>query len=115
MFKRFTTIQMLKLYLHNSRSVTSFHIKIRYRFIFNHSLLTNLFVQTVRFVMWVKTQGTSSAESVNTYRETLIPTPFNICKDHVYITVCAIRIVFSVIDRVTTEYQLKMKEAMHIK
>ena len=78
---------MLKLYLHNSRSVTSFHIKIRYRFNFNHSMLKNLFVQTVRFVMWVKTQGNSSAESINTYRETLIPTPVNIYNDHVYVTV----------------------------
>ena len=44
------------------------HTKIRYHFIFSHSLFTNLFVQTVEFVLWVKPQGTSSPESVNTYR-----------------------------------------------
>ena len=30
----------VKLYLRHSRSVTSFHIKIHYHFIFNHSLFT---------------------------------------------------------------------------
>ena len=32
-----------------------------------HSLFTNLFVQTVKFVVWMKPQGTSSPESMNTY------------------------------------------------
>ena len=70
----------VKLYLRHSRSVTSFHIKIHYLFIFSHSLFTNLFVQTVKFVMWVKPQGTSSPESVNTYRKTPSPTSLNILR-----------------------------------
>ena len=74
---------MLKLYLRHSKLVTSSHIKIHYHFIFNHSLFTNLFVQAVKFVMWVKPQGTSSPESMNTYRKTLSLTSFNICKNHV--------------------------------
>ena len=45
---------MVKLYLHHSRSVTGFHIKTHYYFIFNHLLFTNLFVQAVRFAMGVK-------------------------------------------------------------
>ena len=85
---------MLKLYLRHSRSVTSFHIKIHYHFIFNHSSFTNLLVQNERFAMWVKARGTSSPESMNTYRKTLSPTSLNICKNHIYVTVCAIRIVF---------------------
>ena len=105
---------MLKLYLRHLKSVTSSHTKIRYHFIFSHPLFTNLFVQTVKFVMWVKPQGTSSPESMNTYRKTLSPTSLNICENRVHVIVCAIRIV-SVIDRATTEYQLKMKEAIHIK
>ena len=86
---------MLKLYLHHLRSVTSFHIKIHYHFIFSHLSFTNLFVQTVRFPMWVKPQDTSLPESMNTYRKTLSPTSLNICKNHVNVIVCAIRIVFS--------------------
>ena len=48
-----------------------------------HSSFANLFVQTVSFAMCVKSQCTSSPESMNTYR--------NI---HVYVIVSAIRIVF---------------------
>ena len=106
---------MLKLYLRHLRSVTSSHTKIHYHFIFNHSLFTNLFVQTVKFVMWVKPQGTSSPESMNTYRKTLSPTSLNICKNHVHVIIVCNKDCFSVIDRATTAYQFKMKEAMHIK
>ena len=112
---------MLKLYLGQSRSVTRSHIKIHYHFIFNHSLFSNLFVQTVKFVMWEKRQGTSSPESMNTYKETLSPTSWNICENHVHLqesracnSVCN-KGCLSVIDRATTKYQLKMKEAIHIK
>ena len=90
----FVETQMLKLCLRYSRSVTSFHMKIHYDFIFNHLSFTNLCVQTVRFAMWVKPQDTSSPESMNTHRKTLSPTSLNICKNHVYVIVCAIRIVF---------------------
>ena len=84
----------VKLYLRHSRSVTSFHIKIHYHFIFSRSLFTNLFVKTLKFVKWVEPQDTSSPESMNTYRKTLSPTSLNICGNHVYVIVCAIRIVF---------------------
>ena len=47
-----------------------------------------------KFVMWVKPQGTSSPESMNTYRKTLSPTSLNICKNHVHVIVYAIKIVF---------------------
>ena len=94
LLKLFVEIWMLKLYLHHSRSVTSFHIKIHYHFIFNRLSFKNLFVQTVRFAMRMKPQGTSSPESMNTYRKTLSSTSLNICKNHVYVIVCAIRIVF---------------------
>ena len=85
---------MLKLYLRHSKSIASFHIKIHYHFIFNDLSFPNLFVQTVRFAMWVKPQDTSSPESINTYRNTLSPTFLNICKNRVYVIVRAIRIVF---------------------
>ena len=84
---------MLKLYLCNLRSVASSHTKIHYHLIFNHSLFTNLFVQTVKFVMWVKPQGTSS-ESMNTYRKVLSPASLNICKNRMHVIMCAIRIFF---------------------
>ena len=64
--------KILKLCSHHSRSVTSFRRKIHCNFIFNHFLFKNLFVQTVRFAMRVKPEGTSSPESLNTYRKTLI-------------------------------------------
>ena len=73
---------------------SKFSCKDPCHFISNHSLFTNLFVQTVKFVMWVKPQGTSLPESMNTYRKTLSPTSLNICGNHVYVIVCAIRIVF---------------------
>ena len=38
LLKLFAKIYILKLYLLHSRSVTSFHIKIHYHFIFNNSL-----------------------------------------------------------------------------
>ena len=87
-------VEMLKLYLQHLRSVTSSQTKIHYHFIFNHSLFINFLVQTVKFVMSVKQQGTSSPESTNTYRKMLSPTSLNICKNHVHVIVCAIRIVF---------------------
>ena len=79
-------------------------------------------MQTVTFAMWVKPQGTSSLESINTYRETRSPITLNICKSHVYVIVCA-RVCnsvcnkdcFSVIDQGTGKYQLKMKEKTHVK
>ena len=71
LLKLFAKVEMLKLYIRQSRSVTSSHIKIHYHFIFNYSLFPNLFVQTVKFVMWEKPQGTSLPESMNTYKETL--------------------------------------------
>ena len=37
---------------------------------------------------------TSLPESMNTYRKTLSPTSLNICGNHVYVIVSAIRIVF---------------------
>ena len=49
---------------------------------------------TLQFSMWVKPQGTSSPESMNKYRKTLSPASLNICKNHVYVIVCAIRIFF---------------------
>ena len=79
---------MLKLYSHHSRSVTRFHIKIHYHFIFNHLSFTDLFVQTVVFAMRLKPQGTSSPESMNTYKKTLRPTSLNFCKNEVYVMVC---------------------------
>ena len=103
---------MLKLYLRHSRSATSFHIKIHYHFIFNHLSFTNLFVQTVRFAMWVKPHGTSSPESMKTYRKTNIFK--HLQESRICNSVCN-KNCFSVIDRATTGYQLKMKEAMHIK
>ena len=99
---------MLKLYLRRLRSVASPQTKIHCHFISNHSFFTNLFVQTVKFFIWVKLQGTSLPESMNTYifkhlQESRVCN--NVCNKD----------CFSVIDRATTEYQLKMKEAMHIK
>ena len=98
---------MLKLYLRHLRSVASSHTKIHCHFISNHSLFTNLFVQTVKFVMWVKPQGTSLPESMNTYRKTLSPTSLNMRESRVCNSVCN-KDCFSVIDRATTEYQLNI-------
>ena len=70
--KMFCKVQMLKVYSHYSRSVTGFHIKIHYHFIFNHLSFTNLFVQTVRLPMWVKLQGTSLAKPMHCYRTTKV-------------------------------------------
>ena len=84
LLKLFAKVEMLKLYLRHLRSVTSSHTKIHYHFIFNHSLFTNLFVQTVKFVMWVKPQGTSSPESMSTYRKALGPTSLNISENRVH-------------------------------
>ena len=109
MLKRFVKIYILELFSHHSRSVTSFHIKIHYHFILNHLSLTNLFVQTVRFAMWAKPQGNSSPESMNTYWKTL-----SLEESRISNSMCN-KDCFSVIDCVTTEYQLKMKESMHIK
>ena len=39
----------------------------------------------VCYVVWVKPQGTSSTESMNTYRKTLCPISLNICKIHVHL------------------------------
>ena len=57
-----------------------------------------------------------SRESMNTYTKTLSPTSLNMClqESHICNSVCN-KDCFSVIDQATTEYQLKMKEAICIK
>ena len=85
---------MLKLYSRYSRSVTGFNINIHNHFIFNHLSFTVLFAQNITFAMWVKPQGTSSPESMNTYKKFLSPTSLNICKNHAHAIVCVIRIAF---------------------
>ena len=102
---------MLKLYYRLLRSVTSSHTKIHYHLIINHSLFTSLFVQTVKFVMWVKPQGTSSPEPTKDAKSNIFK---HLQESRACNSVCN-KDCFSIIDRATTEYQLKMKEAMHIK
>ena len=100
---------MLKLYLRHLRLVASSHTKTHYHFISNHSLFTNLFVQTVKFVMWVKPQGTSSPESMNTVRLQK-DAKSNIFKDLQESRACnnlCNKDCFSAIDPATTECQLK--------
>ena len=103
---------MLLLYSHHSRLATSFHIKIHYHFIFNHLTFANLFVQTVRFSMWVKLQGTSSPESMNNCKKCNI---FKHLQESHMCNSDGNKDCFSVINQAVTEYQLKRKEAMHIK
>ena len=46
--------------------------------------------------MWVKPQGTTSPESMNTYRKTLSPTSLNICGNHVNIYIYIYIYIFSI-------------------
>ena len=104
---------MLKLYLRHSRSVTSFHVKIHYHLIFSHSLFTNFFVNKVCYV------GKTTSHFINRINEHLQKDPnSNIFKHLQESRACnslCKKDCFSVIDQATTEYQLKMKEAMYIK
>ena len=60
--------------------------------------------------MWVKPQDTSSPGPMNAYRKSNIFKQLQ--ESRAYNSVCN-KDCF--LDRATTEYQLKMKEAMHIK
>ena len=103
---------MLKLSLCHSRSVTSIKIKIHYHFIFNH-LFLNLFVQTVCFVCYLGGTKKHFITKINEYLQK-DPKFKHLQESRICNSMCN-KDCFSVIDSATTEYQLKMKEAMHIK
>ena len=64
--------------------------------------------------MSVKPQDTSSPESMNTYRRTLVDIFKHLQESQIRNSMCN-KDRFSVTDQVSTEYQLKITEAMHIK
>ena len=64
--------------------------------------------------MSVKPQDTSSPESMNTYRRTLVDIFKHLQESEIRNSMCN-KDCFSVTDQVSTEYQLKITEAMHIK
>ena len=84
----------VKVVLTPFKIINKFSCKDPLQFHLQSFIVYKFIVQTVKFVVWMKPQDTSSPESMNTYRKILSLTSLSICKNYVHVKVYTIRTVF---------------------